>query len=106
MLQDSDIILPTKVPIVKAMIFPVVMQRYESWTIKKVYEEELMLLNCGTGGLLEVPWTVKRSSQSILKEISPEIFIRRTDAEAEAPELWSPDVNSQLIGKDPDAGKG
>ena len=60
-----------------------------------------MLLKCGTGGLLKVPWTTRRSSQSILKEI----FTGRTDVEAEAPILWPPDVKSQLIGKDPDAGK-
>ena len=48
-LKSRDITLPTKVDIVKAMVFPVVMYRCESWTIKKVYEEELMLLNCGVG---------------------------------------------------------
>ena len=52
------------------MVFPVVMYRCESWTIKKVYEE-LMLLNCGAQGLLRVPWTARISNQSILKEISP-----------------------------------
>ena len=91
--------MPKKVPIVKAMVFPVVMYRCESWTIKKVYEEELMLLNCGARGLLRVRWTARRSNQSIPKEISPELFIGRTDAEAEAPVLWSPDVKSQLTGK-------
>ena len=80
--------------------------RYESWTIKKVFEEELMLLNCGAQGLLRVPWTARRSNQSVPKEISPEIFIGRTDAEAETLVLWSPDVKSQLIGKDLDARKG
>ena len=54
--------------------------------------------------LLRVPWTARRSNQSILKEINP-IFIGRTDAEAEASVLWPPDVNRLLIGKDPDAGK-
>ena len=56
---------------------------------------------------LRVPWTAGRSSQSILKEINPEIFIGRTDADAEAetPILRPPDVNSQLTVKDPDAGK-
>ena len=51
--------------------------------------------------LLRVPWTARRSSQSILKEVNPE----RTDAEVEAPILWPPDAKSQLTGKDPDAGK-
>ena len=85
--------MPTKVPIVKAMVFPVVMYRCESWTIKKVYEE-LMLLNCGAQGLLRVPWTARRSNQSVPKEISPEIFIGRTDAEAEALVLWPPDAKN------------
>ena len=49
-LKSRDIILPTKVHIVKAMIFPVVMYGCESWTIKKLSDEELMLLNCGVGG--------------------------------------------------------
>ena len=51
--------------------------------------------------LWRVPWTARRSDQSILKEINP-----GTDAEAEAPILWPPDVKSRLIGKAPDAGKG
>ena len=56
--------------------------------------------------LLRVPWTTRRSNQSILKEINPEYsFIGRTDAEAEAPILWPPDAKSQLIRKDPHAGK-
>jgi len=50
---------------------------------------------------LRVPWIARRSNQSILKEI----FIGRTDAEAEAPILWPPDVNSRLVRKDPNAGK-
>ena len=57
---------------VKAMIFPVVMYGCESWTIKKLSVKELMLLNCGVGEDLRVPWTARRSNQSILKEISPE----------------------------------
>ena len=53
---------------------------------------------------MRVPWTARRSTQSILKEIIPEYsFIGRTDAEA--PILWPPDVKNYLIGKDPDAGK-
>ena len=53
---------------------------------------------------LESPLDKRRSNQSILEEITPD-FIGRTDAEAEAPMLWPPDAKSQLIGKDPDAGK-
>ena len=55
--------------------------------------------------LLRVPWTARRSNQSILKEISPGLFIGRTDVEAETPILWPPDAKSWLIWKDPDAGK-
>ena len=63
-----------------------------------------MLLNCGVGKDLRVPWTAGRSNQSILKEVSPE-FVGRTDAEAESPILWSPDAKNSLTGKDPEAGK-
>ena len=55
--------------------------------------------------LLRVPWTARRSNQSILKEITPWIFIGRTDAEAETPILWSSDAKSQCIWKDPDVRK-
>ena len=53
---------------------------------------------------LRVPWTARRSNQSILKDISP-VFIGRTDVEAETPVLWLPDVKNWLIGKDPGARK-
>ena len=52
---------------------------------------------------MRVPWTARRSNQSILKEISPGCSIGRTDAEAETPTLWPPHVKSRLTGKDPDA---
>ena len=68
--MSRDIILPTKVCLVKAMVFPIVMYRCESWTIKRA--KELMLFNCGFGEDLRVPWMARRSKQSILKEISPE----------------------------------
>ena len=69
--KSRDIALPTKVRLVKAMIFPVVMYECESWTVK-LSAEELMLLNCGVGEDLRVPWTARGSNQSTLKEISPE----------------------------------
>ena len=69
-LKSRDFILLTKIHLVKAMVFPVVMYGCESWTIKKA--EELMLLNCDVGEDLRVPWTMRRPNQSILKEISPE----------------------------------
>ena len=55
---------------------------------------------------MRVPQTARRSNQSTIKKNSPEIFIARTDAEAEAPILWPPDAKSQFTGKDPDAGWG
>ena len=54
------------------MVFPVVMYGCESWTIRKVNAEELMLLSNGAGEDLRVPWTARRSNQLILKEINPE----------------------------------
>ena len=72
-LKSRDITLPTKVHLVKVMVFPVVMYGYESWTIKKakhwiIYTFELWCWR----RLLRVPWTERTSNQSILKEISPE----------------------------------
>ena len=68
-LKSRDIILPTKVCLVKAMVFPVVMYGCESWTMKKA-ERQIIELWCWRR-LLRVPWTARRSNQSILKEISP-----------------------------------
>ena len=72
-LKIRDIILPTKVHLVKAMVFPVVMYGYESWTIKKAEHGRIdaFELWCWRRPL-RVPWTVRRSVQSILKDISPE----------------------------------
>ena len=72
-LKSRDITLPTKVHLVKAMVFPVVMYECESWTIKKAERQRIdaFELWCWRR-LLRVPWTERRSNQSILKEISPE----------------------------------
>ena len=72
-LKSRDITLPTKVHLVKAMVFPVVMYGCESWTIKKAERQRIdaFELWCWRR-LLRVPWTARRSNQSILKEISPE----------------------------------
>ena len=72
-LKSRDITLPTKVCLVKAMVFPVVMNGCESWTIKKAecWGTDAFKLWCWRR-LLRVPWTARRSNQSILKEISPE----------------------------------
>ena len=93
-LKSRDITLPTKVHLVKAMVFPVVMYRCEYWTIKKAEHQRIdaFELWCWRK-LLRVPLTARRSNQSILKEISPEYSIGRTDADVETPVLWLPDVN-------------
>ena len=72
MLKSRDITLPTKVHLVKAMVFPVIVYGYESWTIKKAEcpRIDTFELWCWRR-LLRVPWTARRSNQSILKEISP-----------------------------------
>ena len=71
-LKSRDITLPTKVRLVKAMVFPVVMYGHESWTIKKTERQRMdaFELWCWRR-LLRVPWTTRRSNQSIIKEISP-----------------------------------
>ena len=98
-LKSRDITLPTMVCLVKAIVFPVVMFGCESWTIKKAEHRKIdaFELWCWRR-LLRVPWTARRSNQSILKEISPD-FIGRTDAEVETPTPCPPDVKNQLIGK-------
>ena len=71
-LKSRDITLPTKVHLVKDMVFPMVMYGYESWTVKKAEHQRIDVFElwCWTR-LLRVPWTARRSNQSILKEISP-----------------------------------
>ena len=100
--KSRDITLPTKVHLVKAMVFPVVMHGCESWTVKKAEHRRIdaFELWCWRR-LLRVPWTARKSNQSILNEISP----GGTDVEAETPILWPPHAKSWLIGKDPNAGK-
>ena len=104
--KSRDITLPTKVHLVKAMVFPVVMYGCESWTIKKA---ELQRIDA-----FEL-WCWRRLSRVPLycKEIQPVnpkvnqswIFIRRIDAKAETPILWPPDVKNQLTGKNLKNGK-
>ena len=71
-LKSRDITLPTKVHLVKAMVFPVVMYRFESWTVKKIESQRIdaFELWCWRR-LLRLPWSARRSNQSILREISP-----------------------------------
>ena len=94
-LKSRDIALLTKVCLVKAMVCPVVMYECGSQTIKKAEHRRIdaFELWCWRR-LLRVLWTARRSNQSIQKEISPEIFIGRTDAEAETPILWLPDAKN------------
>ena len=72
-IKSRDITLPTKVRLVKAMVFPVIMYGYESWTIKRAECQRIDAFEWWYWKrLLRVPWTARRSNQSILKEISPE----------------------------------
>ena len=106
-LKSRDITLLTKVHVVKAMIFPVVMYRGEICTIKKAEHQRIYAFELWCWRrLLRVPWTARRSNQSMLKENNPKLsLIGRTDVEAEAPMLWPPDAKRWLIGKDLDSGK-
>ena len=105
-LKSRDITLPTKVCLVKAIVFPVVMyglwelDHKEGWEPKDWYFWAVTLEKT-----LESPLDCKEIKPVNPKGNQPWIFIGRTDAEAEAPILWPPDAKSQLIGKDPDAGK-
>ena len=86
------------------MVFPVVMYRCESWTIKKAEHWRIVAFELWCWRrLLRVPWTARRSVST--KGNQSWIFIGSTDAEAEAPILWPPNVKNWLIGKDPDAEK-
>ena len=93
--RSRDISLPTKVHLVKAMVFPVVMYGCESWSIWRVSAEEFMLLNCGVG---EDSWESLGPQGD-----QPWDFFERNDAKGETPVLWPPHVKSWLIGKDFDA---
>ena len=76
--KSRDITLPTKVHLVKAMVFPVVMYGCESWTIKKAEHQRINAFELWCWRrLLRVPWTARRSNQSILKEISPRCSLER-----------------------------
>ena len=93
-LKGRDITLSTKVCLVKAMIFPLVMYGCESWTIKKADHQRIdaFELWCWRR-LLRVPWTARRSNQSILKEISPGCSLEGLML-TETPILWLPDAES------------
>ena len=104
-LKRRDITLPTKVHLVKAMVFPVVMYGCESWTIKKPECQRINAFELWCWRrLLRVPWTARRSNQSILKEISPEYSLKEWCWSWNY-NCWSPDVKNWLIRKDTYAGK-
>ena len=104
-LKSRDIALPTKVPLVKAMVFPVVMYGCDSWSIKKAECRRIdaFELWCWRR-LLRVPWTAKRSNQSILKEISPGYSLEGLMLKLKL-QYFGHLMRGADIGKDPDAGK-
>ena len=104
-LKSRDITLSTKVHLVKAMVFPVVMYGCESWTVKKAEHRRMdaVELWCWRR-LLRVPWTARRYHQPILKEISSEYSLEGLILKLKL-QYWPPDVKNWLIWKDPDAGK-
>ena len=105
-LKSRDITVPTKVRLVKAMVFPVVMYGCESWTVEKPECQRIDALELWCWRrLLRVPWTARRSNQSILKEISPWCSLEGMMLKLKIPVLWPPHAKSWLIGKDSDAGR-
>ena len=97
--------MPTKVYIVKAMVFPVVMYRYESWITKKVEWQRIEAFKLWCWKTLETLLDSKKIKLVNPKRNQTWIFTGRTDAEAEVPVLWPPDSKSSLTEKEPDAGK-
>ena len=103
--RSRDITLPTKVRLVKAMIFPVVMYGCEGWTVKKAERQRIDAFELWCWRRLESPLDCKEIQPVYLKGDHSWVFIGRTDAEAETPILWSPHAKSLLIGKDLDVGR-
>ena len=98
--KSRDITLPTKIRLVKAMVFPVVMYGCESWTEswtvhrRRLSAEELMLLNCGVGADSESPLDCKEIQPVHSEGDQPWDFFGRNDAKAETPVLWPPHAKS------------
>ena len=103
--KSRDITLPTKICLVKAMVFPVVMYGCESWTVKKAECQTIDAFKLVLEKTLESPLDCKEIQPVHPKRDQSWVFIGRNDVEAETPILWPPDVKNGLIGKDPDAGK-
>ena len=91
--KSRDITLPTKVRLVKAMVFPVVMYGRESWTVKKAERSRIDTFELWCWKPLRVPWTARRSNQPILPNQSW-VFFGRPDAKPETPVLWPPHAKS------------
>ena len=93
--KSRDVTMPTNVCLVKAMVCPVVMYGCESWTVKKAERRRIAAFELWCWRrLLRVPWTARRSKQSILVGDQSWVFIGRTDVEAETPILWSPEAKN------------
>ena len=93
--KSRDITLSTKVRLVKAMVFPVVMYRCESWTVKKAEHRRIDAFELWYWRrLLRVPWTTRRSNQSILKEINPEYSLEGLMLKLKTLILWPPYVKN------------
>ena len=103
--KSRDITLPTKVHLVKAMVFPVVMYGCESWTVKKAEHRRVAAFELWCWRRLKSPLDYKEIQPVHHKGDQSWVFTGRTDAKAETPVLWPPHVNSWLVGKDPDAGR-
>ena len=105
--KRRDITLPTKVHLVKAMVFPVVMYGCESWTVKKAEHRRIDAFELWYWGrLLRVPWSPCKEIQPVHSEGDQTwVFLGRNDAKAETPVLWPPHAKSWLIGKDSGAGR-
>ena len=106
MLKSRDMTLPTKVHLVKAMVFPVVMYGCEIWTVKRAECRSIdaFELRCWRT-LLRVPWTTRRSNQSILKEISPEYSSEELMLKLKRQYFGHLMRRTDTLGKVPDVGK-
>ena len=94
-LKSRDVTLPTKVRLIKAMVFPVVMYIYESWTMKKAMHQRIDVFELWCWRrLLRVPWTARISNPDNPKGNQPYIIIGRTDTKAKAPIVWLSDAKS------------
>ena len=102
-LKSRDMTWPTKVHLVKAMVFPVVMYGCESWTVKTAEHRKNDASELWCWRRLESPLDCKEIQPVHPKGDQSWVFIGRTDVEAETPILWPPHAKSRVIGKDPDA---